>query len=58
MGNNGQTTAALDGFSKALTDSVIPLDKKIVRLIKWVDKKYPHATERQKYELVSERYVQ
>ena len=58
MCNNGLTTAALDGFSKnfqVLTDSVFPADEK--KIARWADKKYPHETERQTYDLVTERHV-
>ncbi len=58
MGNNGLTTAALDGFSKnfqVLTDSVFPADEK--KIARWADKKYPHETERQMYDLVTGRYA-
>ena len=41
-------------------DIIIAFDgqKNITRPIKWVDRKYPNATERQNRDLVMEKYVQ
>jgi hypothetical protein len=41
-------------------DIAIAFDEqeKIARPIKWVDRKYPNATERQNRDLVMERYAQ
>lgn len=40
-------------------DIIIAFDEqKIARPIKWIDRKYPNATERQNRDLVMEKYVQ